>query len=565
VSDGHGGVVATNLNIDVTGANDAPGNIQGVRTGLVVESAPDGRLLLANGAARGTYDVAADAAGRLVLLGEAAYPPPPESSGGFGGPTPIVVLQPTKTLHRLNADGSRDASFGSNGSVRVDYLMDALAIDAAGNHVLGRTGNFAGTSAAQNDFQLARYTATGQLDLGFGNSGKLLVDIEGGTDTLSQIVALADGKLLLAGTTDMARGKVLAIVRVDAAGQLDAGFGGGDGKQVLALPGQQMPGWQLVAQDDGSFLAWGTHRLASGEQLVQIVRHGADGAVDTGYGTDGVATFSLGTWYANRAADLVVDDAGRALLGWGMFDGDSAVGYRPMLTRFNADGSVDTGFTSDGSGTADTMVGIRYGADFDLAFDAQGGLLLSAELGVAGNEDFTLLRFEANGARDMGFGELGIVTTDISGGDDTARDILALAGGDVVLAGGALQPTGGEWAAFARYNADGSLEQGFGGPPDAIASGTLSAFDPDASTGWVSTSGLWWSGSADGTYGRFTMGSGGAWSYQVDNSRPATQALAQGEAVLERFTATVTDGYGASAVEMVEVTLVGSNDAPLIG
>ncbi|GLK91047.1 VCBS domain-containing protein [Pseudomonas turukhanskensis] len=56
----------------------------------------------------------------------------------------------------------------------------------------------------------------------------------------------------------------------------------------------------------------------------------------------------------------------------------------------------------------------------------------------------------------------------------------------------------------------------------------------------------------------------GAWTYTLDNSRAATQALAEGEQVIERFTAQVTDEHGAVARQDVVITLTGSNDNPVL-
>jgi VCBS repeat-containing protein len=88
--------------------------------------------------------------------------------------------------------------------------------------------------------------------------------------------------------------------------------------------------------------------------------------------------------------------------------------------------------------------------------------------------------------------------------------------------------------------------------------GTLTASDID--DGAV----LSWSGSAVGVYGAFAITSGGAWTYMLDNFDPDTQALAQGAVVTDTFTATVSDGLGGTATQMVTITITGTNDAPVI-
>ncbi|TSE13945.1 type I secretion C-terminal target domain-containing protein, partial [Mesorhizobium intechi] len=90
-------------------------------------------------------------------------------------------------------------------------------------------------------------------------------------------------------------------------------------------------------------------------------------------------------------------------------------------------------------------------------------------------------------------------------------------------------------------------------------SGTLTAHDPDA--GATAT----WSGNAAGTYGSFAVNpTTGVWTYTLDNSKPATNALAEGASATETFTVTVTDDKGATSTQDVTVTITGANDSPVI-
>ncbi|WP_280524066.1 VCBS domain-containing protein, partial [Shewanella algae] len=99
---------------------------------------------------------------------------------------------------------------------------------------------------------------------------------------------------------------------------------------------------------------------------------------------------------------------------------------------------------------------------------------------------------------------------------------------------------------------DGSIDPGTPG-----VSGQLSASDVD--NGAV----LIWSGSADSPLGSFSIDAAtGAWNYQLDNA--AADGLLEGEIRTENFSVTVTDEFGASAEQLVTITIIGTNDAPIL-
>jgi VCBS repeat-containing protein len=65
-----------------------------------------------------------------------------------------------------------------------------------------------------------------------------------------------------------------------------------------------------------------------------------------------------------------------------------------------------------------------------------------------------------------------------------------------------------------------------------------------------------------GTYGTLDINQAGAWTYTLDNSRPATQSLFQGQHATDSFTVQVTDQYGAFDTKTINIDVTGANDAP---
>lgn len=75
---------------------------------------------------------------------------------------------------------------------------------------------------------------------------------------------------------------------------------------------------------------------------------------------------------------------------------------------------------------------------------------------------------------------------------------------------------------------------------------------------------LTWSlSSPNGTYGNFSIDANtGEWTYELDSDRTATQALEDGDMLVETFAVTVNDGAGGTDVVTVSVTVNGSADTP---
>ncbi|MCX5936935.1 MAG: VCBS domain-containing protein, partial [Cyanobium sp. LacPavin_0920_WC12_MAG_62_9] len=135
------------------------------------------------------------------------------------------------------------------------------------------------------------------------------------------------------------------------------------------------------------------------------------------------------------------------------------------------------------------------------------------------------------------------VTVTISG----TNDVPVVTNGAAALAGTVVE---------AGNNDDGSVVAG-----TSSISGTLSASDVDS--GATRT----WSiaGTPSTTYGAIAIdASTGVWTYSLDNSKTATQALKEGQAVTQSFTARVTDDFNAYVDQTITVTINGTNDVPVV-
>src|SRR6185437_9216154 len=67
-----------------------------------------------------------------------------------------------------------------------------------------------------------------------------------------------------------------------------------------------------------------------------------------------------------------------------------------------------------------------------------------------------------------------------------------------------------------------------------------------------------------GIYGILDITQSGTWTYALNNSLSATQALAAGDMATDSFAINLTDSHGASTSQVINVTVHGTNDAPVV-
>jgi uncharacterized delta-60 repeat protein len=72
--------------------------------------------------------------------------------------------------------------------------------------------------------------------------------------------------------------------------------------------------------------------------------------------------------------------------------------YDVALVRYNADGSLDTGF--DGDGKVTTAIGTGYDEGYSVIQQADGKLVVAGTSYNGSNNDFALVRYNADGSLD---------------------------------------------------------------------------------------------------------------------------------------------------------------------
>jgi len=172
------------------------------------------------------------------------------------------------------------------------------------------------------------------------------------------------------------------------------------------------------------------------------------GTLDESFGESGVVRAGFPDGFNAFATSVAVQDDGRILVG-GIA---KVVGPKQLfgLMRFRTDGRLDDSFSGDGRVTWTPGI-----LPYDVAVQANGKIL---EAGISRQSDFAIVRFRSDGSVNESFGEHGGAITDICGSCNAEINAIAIDfRGRIVAAGDA-----GNMIAIARYHADGTLDKGFG-------------------------------------------------------------------------------------------------------
>ncbi|MFC0710049.1 M10 family metallopeptidase C-terminal domain-containing protein [Azorhizophilus paspali] len=355
---------------------------------------------------------------------------------------------------RLNTDGSLDTSFGSDGKAtfdlgRGDYVY-SMAMQPDGKIlVTGRSDN-----GSDDNFGVIRLNADGTLDTTFGSDGKAIFELGYSDDQGHSVTVLPDGKILMAGFSyDYSENSTyfdFSVIRLNADGTLDTSFGS-DGEATADIDGNSDYGNSLLVQPDGKILVAGGSDNSSYRYGTKfsVARLNADGSLDASFGSDGKASFALGIGYA-QVNSLALQPDGKILLAGQSYNPDNAT-YDFSVIRLNVDGSLDTGFSGDGKAIFDIAWGNDEG--HSLTVQPDGKILVSGySYNPSGNGydssryDFSVIRLNADGTLDKTFGALpeDLLLTlegshgnnDVLIGSDAYERLLGKDGNDV-LDGGA--------------------------------------------------------------------------------------------------------------------------------
>jgi uncharacterized delta-60 repeat protein len=315
-----------------------------------------------------------------------------------------------------------DTAFGVNGRVAVELGAGnsghAVVVQPDGRIVV------AGSSlqGASRHFSLVRFNRDGSLDTTFNGTGAVITPVSSGDSEALALGQLPDGRIIAAGYGHNGVDRDFALVCYFADGSLDLSFGE-NGVVIDRVGNSHEEITAMLVDSEGMITVAGSVTGTTGRVLA-VARYYPDGAPDAAFGEGGASLVGVG---ADATAEGIVAGVQGGLVVSGSCEADGHTTL--MLVGLTSSGAIDPGFGVNGVAVASESFAATEG--YGLAVDSEGLLYLAGSTGVAGHRDAALFRFRANGEPDTAFGDQGAVVSRVSEEDDVLYDVSVGPGGVV--------------------------------------------------------------------------------------------------------------------------------------
>jgi uncharacterized delta-60 repeat protein len=327
---------------------------------------------------------------------------------------------------RLNTDGSVDNTFGSLGMKVISFLHGsdayALTIQPDDKIIIAGVQWVALPIFGDRDttyIEVIRLNADGSKDLTFGTDGVATFHFGGEFRDVNSAASLAlqsDGKIIVGGEggafTQFLNPAPL-LMRLNVNGSLDNTFNGNGRLFLSNLLGRFVS--SVAVQTDGKIVALVGINSVTSE--TRVMRFNSDGSTDASFGSGGTQTFNILSY--NQGHALTLQSDGKILIAGNTYalasGSESSLNFW-VITRLNTNGSLDNSFGSSGQKAIDFGDDFNYNNGIPAEASASSiSVLPSGKIVVAGSSfdnvihkhDVAVARLNANGSLDNNFGDGG--------------------------------------------------------------------------------------------------------------------------------------------------------------
>jgi len=215
----------------------------------------------------------------------------------------------------------------------------------------------------------------------------------------------------------------------------------------------------VTVQNDGKIIVIGhTSTASTANKESIIVRYNADGSLDTSFGTNGIIIAAFSTAFDSLNAVEIQDD-GKIIVA-----GINGIDF--VVARYTTDGVLDTTFGTNG------VVFTNYrelaGVTSDdrarcIAIQKDGKILVGGRAILFGTYYYAIVRYNADGTIDTSFGDNGRIIDHAHGGYKQINDLIVTSEGKIYAVGemAVSQNSSYNSQCIARFNSDGSLDLDF--------------------------------------------------------------------------------------------------------
>jgi uncharacterized delta-60 repeat protein len=235
------------------------------------------------------FAIARDGSNRILLAG--------------GGNASGVASSSVGVAARLSFDGVLDTQFASAGRFMLaagDASWQATAFHGVAGDASDRvwlSGRAQLVPYSANYSALAvRLLVDGALDAAFGTAGVVTANRHAGSDDNMAAGVLRDGRWTIGGVCDPYAGSdpALCMLRIDADGQVDAGFGVDGWTSASLGPSIALRSSAMTCDADGRCVLLGTARdPATSLPQFAVLRVDPDGTLDATFGDAGLARITV--------------------------------------------------------------------------------------------------------------------------------------------------------------------------------------------------------------------------------------------------------------------------------